>query len=44
MTSSGAASLINLLGFITGLVLYAMLLWIVFTSRAGSMDRIGSRF
>ena len=36
MTSSGAASLINLLGFITGLVLYVMLLWIVFTSRAGS--------
>jgi signal transduction histidine kinase len=30
------ASLINLLGFITGLVLYVMLLWMVLTSRPGS--------
>src|ERR671923_236271 len=30
------ASLINLLGFITGLVVYVMLLWIVLTSRPGS--------
>jgi signal transduction histidine kinase len=35
MTGS-AASLINLLGFITGLVLYVMLLWIVLTSRPAS--------
>jgi hypothetical protein len=31
-----AALLLNLLGFITGLVVYVMLLWIVFTSRPGS--------
>ena len=30
------ASLVNLLGFITGLVLYVMLLWMVLTSRPGS--------
>jgi two-component system LytT family sensor kinase len=35
MTGS-AASLINLLGFITGLVLYVMLLWIVLISRPAS--------
>src|SRR2546425_887367 len=39
MTSSTVASLINLLGFITGLVLYVMLLWMVFTSRPVS-DRL----
>src|SRR6185295_11062747 len=36
MTTGTAASLINLLGFITGLVLYVMLLWMVLTSRPGS--------
>jgi signal transduction histidine kinase len=36
MTTSTAASLINLLGFITGIVLYVMLLWMVFTSRPDS--------
>src|SRR5438128_1976421 len=36
MTTNTAASLVNLLGFITGLVLYVMLLWIVLTSRQGS--------
>ena len=36
MTGGTAASLINLLGFITGLVLYVMLLWMVLTSRPGS--------
>ena len=36
MTAGTAASLINLLGFITGLVLYVMLLWMVLTSRPGS--------
>src|SRR5213083_744420 len=36
MTTGTAASLINLLGFITGLVLYVMLLWMVLTSRSGS--------
>src|SRR5438552_8389599 len=36
MTTGTAASLINLLGFITGLVLYVMLLWMVFTSRPAS--------
>jgi signal transduction histidine kinase len=33
MTTDTAASLVNLLGFITGLVLYAMLLWLVVISR-----------
>src|SRR3989475_5356668 len=36
MTTGTVASLINLLGFITGLVLYVMLLWMVLTSRPGS--------
>ena len=36
MTTSTAASLINFLGFITGTVLYVMLLWMVLTSRPGS--------
>src|SRR5438067_8926935 len=36
MTSGTAATLVNLLGYITGLVLYVMLLWIVLTSRPGS--------
>ena len=36
MTTSTAASLINLLGFITGIVLYVMLLWMVLASRSGS--------
>ncbi len=36
MTTNTAASLVNLFGFITGLVLYVMLLWIVLTSRQGS--------
>jgi signal transduction histidine kinase len=36
MTTGTAASLINLLGFLTGLVLYVMLLWMVLTSRPGS--------
>jgi signal transduction histidine kinase len=36
MTTSTAASLVNLLGFITGTVLYVMLLWMVLTSRSQS--------
>jgi len=32
MTTSTAASLVNLLGFTTGIVLYVMLLWMVLTS------------
>src|SRR2546428_3983734 len=36
MTTSTAASLVNLLGFITGTVLYVMLLWMVVTSRPES--------
>src|SRR5438477_11568268 len=36
MTSGTAATLVNLLGYITGLVLYVMLLWIVLTSRPSS--------
>jgi len=36
MPTGIAASLINLLGFITGLVLYVMLLWMVLTSGPGS--------
>src|SRR6266850_5703930 len=36
MTTGTIASLINLLGFITGLVLYVMLLCMVLTSRPGS--------
>jgi len=36
MTTGTVASLINLLGFITGLVLYVLLLWMVLTSRPGS--------
>ena len=36
MTTSTAASLVNLFGFITGVVLYVMLLWMVLTSRANS--------
>src|ERR1700757_2089168 len=36
MTTGTAASLINLLGFITGIVLYVMLLWMVLTSRPDS--------
>jgi two-component system, LytTR family, sensor kinase len=36
MTTATVASLINLLGFITGLVLYVMLLWMVLTSRTAS--------
>jgi len=33
MTTDTAASLVNLLGFMTGVVLYAMLLWLVLISR-----------
>src|SRR5881397_2612012 len=33
MIASTAASLVNLLGFITGVVLYVMLLWMVLTAR-----------
>src|SRR5437667_9349260 len=36
MTTGTAALLINLLGFITGVVLYGMLLWVVLTSRPAS--------
>src|SRR6058998_3368743 len=36
MMTSTAASLVNLLGFITGVVLYVMLLWMVLTSRPAS--------
>src|SRR6267142_5030117 len=36
MTANTAASLVNLLGFITGFVLYVMLLWMVLSSRPGS--------
>src|SRR5438094_8869408 len=36
MMTSTAASLVNLLGFITGVVLYVMLLWMVLTSRPES--------
>ena len=36
MTTGAAASLVNLLGFITGVVLYVMLLWMVFSYRSGS--------
>jgi two-component system LytT family sensor kinase len=36
MSTNAAASLINLLGFLTGIVLYVMLLWMVFSSRPGS--------
>src|SRR5262249_31785733 len=36
MSAATAASLINLLGFITGLVLYVMLLWMVLTTRIAS--------
>jgi signal transduction histidine kinase len=36
MPTGTAASLVNLLGFITGLVLYVMLLWMVLTSRSES--------
>ncbi len=36
MTTSTAASLVNLLGFITGIVLYVMLLWMVLKSRPQS--------
>src|SRR5438132_2866567 len=36
MTTNTAASLVNLFGFITGVVLYVMLLWMVLTSRANS--------
>jgi signal transduction histidine kinase len=36
MTTSNAASVVNLLGFITGIVLYVMLLWMVLSSRPGS--------
>src|SRR2546425_1999628 len=36
MIASTAASLVNLLGFITGVVLYVMLLWMVLTSRPES--------
>src|SRR5216117_4268676 len=35
MTTSTAASLVNLLGFIIGVVLYVMLLWMVLTYRSG---------
>ena len=35
MITDTAASLVNLLGFITGVVLYVMLLWIVLASRRG---------
>jgi signal transduction histidine kinase len=36
MTATTAGSLVNLLGFVTGIVLYAMLLWMVLSSRQGS--------
>ena len=36
MTTGTAASLVNLLGYITGVVLYGMLLWVVLTSRPAS--------
>ena len=36
MTTGTAASLVNLLGFITGTVLYVMLLWMVVRSRPES--------
>src|SRR5216117_4166866 len=36
MTTGNAASLVNLLGFITGTVLYVMLLWMVLSYRAAS--------
>ena len=36
MIASTAASLVNLLGFITGVVLYVMLLWMVLTARPES--------
>ena len=36
MMTSTAASLVNLLGFITGVVLYVMLLWMVLISRPAS--------
>jgi signal transduction histidine kinase len=36
MITGTAASLVNLLSFITGLVLYVMLLWMAVTSRSGS--------
>jgi signal transduction histidine kinase len=36
MTTNTAASLVNLFGFITGVVLYVMLLWMVLTSRPNS--------
>jgi signal transduction histidine kinase len=36
MTTSTAASVVNLLGFITGIVLYVMLLWMVLSSRPAS--------
>src|SRR4029079_11455471 len=36
MITGTAASIVNLLGFITGVVLYVMLLWMVLTSRAAS--------
>jgi len=36
MITGTAASLVNLLSFITGVVLYVMLLWMALTSRSGS--------
>lgn len=36
MTTSTAASLVNLMGFITGIALYVMLLWMVLSSRPAS--------
>jgi two-component system, LytTR family, sensor kinase len=36
MTTSTAASLVNILGFITGVVLYVMLLWMVVSYRSGT--------
>jgi two-component system, LytTR family, sensor kinase len=36
MAPNTAASLVNLLGFITGVILYVMLLWMVLTSRTES--------
>jgi hypothetical protein len=36
MITGTATSLINLMGFITGVVLYVMLLWMVLTSRPSS--------
>ncbi len=36
MNTTTAASLVNLLGFITGIVLYVMLLWMVLNSRPAS--------